>query len=462
MSEPGGTAGPTRLGRRGLWGVRRRLVFFIAAGLLALIGISLGTVVASRQVAEADALADAERTAARTAEVVVGPLLTDVIRGVPQARTELDEAVHSRLDEGSVVEVAVWAGDGTVVYTGHLENVGRRLPLPDAARAAIERDERSSDFADEPETGPIPGSRRVVEVVVPLHVADQRPLALEVYYDGARVDRQIRDTQGRILPMAVLAMLALQLVQIPIVVGLGRLVRRHVEDRAALLERALSASDAERRAIAADLHDGAVQDLSGAVFAVTALRPSMDPAVRPVADRTIETLASAATSLRRLIIDIYPPDLTGAGLPDALDQLAEPLRASGIAVVVSVEPLPRIGDEIAAALYRVAREALTNVAKHACAETVLVSLGPDPSPRTVRLRVVDDGIGVAHDALDRVPAGHMGLRLLTDRVADLGGTLRLDPCTDGRGTVVAAHLPIGPRDGCGRALSDAEADRSRR
>ena len=449
MSEPDGTAGPARLGgRRGLRGVRRRLGFFIAAGLLALIGISLGTVVASRQVAEADALADAEHTAARTAEVIVGPLLSDMLRGVPGARTELDEAVHSRLDEGSVVEVAVWAGDGTVVYTGHVADVGRRLPLPSAARAAIERDERSSDFTDRPETGPIPGSRRVVEVVVPLHVADQRPLALEVYYDGARVDRQIRDTQGRILPMAVLALLVLQVVQVPIVVGLTRLVRRHVADREVLLERALSASDAERRAIAADLHDGAVQDLSGAVFAVTALRPSIDPGVRPVADRTIETLTSAATSLRRLIIDIYPPDLTGAGLPDAVDQLAEPLRASGIAVVVNVEPLPRIDDEIAAALYRVAREALTNVAKHACAETVLVSLEPDPSPRTVRLRIVDDGIGVAGDVLDRVPAGHMGLRLLTDRVADLGGALTLGPCTNGRGTVVTARLPIDPPDGC--------------
>jgi signal transduction histidine kinase len=461
MSEPG--AGSGRAGAvRGHGGGRRRLGVFVAAGLLALAGISLGTVVASRQVAEADALADAERTAARTSEVVVAPLLTDLIQGVPGARSDLDEAVHSRLDEGSVVEMAVWGADGTVVYAGRPEDVGRRLPLPDAARAAIERDERSSDFADEPETGPIAGVGRVVEVVVPLHLHGQRPLALEVYYDGARVDRQIRDTQGRILPLVVLALLALQLVQIPIAVGLTRLVRRHVADRAVLLERALSASDAERRAIAADLHDGAVQDLSGAVFALTALRPSIEPAVQPVADRTIETLTSAAVSLRRLIIEIYPPDLTGAALPDALDQLAEPLRGSGIAVVVTVEPFPRIGDAIAAALYRVAREALTNVAKHACAETVLVSLGPDPHPRGVRLRVADDGIGVAPGALHRVPPGHLGLRLLTDRVADLGGTLTLGPGPDGRGAVVAAHLPLHPRYGVGPARSPAEADRSRR
>jgi two-component system NarL family sensor kinase len=428
---------------RSLRGARRGLGVFIAAGLLTLIGISLGTVVASRHVAEADALGDAERSADRTVAVVIGPLLTEAMDGVPGARERLDQEVDSRLAEGSVVEIAVWSADGTIVYAGHSENIGRRLPLPDDARAAIENRARHANFDDAPETGAVPGVSRVVEVVVPLQLAGQPPLALEVYYDFARVDRQIRDLEARIVPMAVLALLALQLVQVPIAVGLVRLVRRHVNDRAALLERALSASDAERRAVAADLHDGAVQDLHGAVFALTALRPSIDPAVRPVAQRVIETLTSAAHSLRRLIIDIYPPDLTGPGLPGALDELAEPLRRSGVTVRLDVAPLPPMERDIAAALYRVAREALANVAKHACAENVLVELAPDPSARGVCLRVIDDGIGLAPDALERVPRGHLGLRLLHDRVADLGGELTLAAGATGRGTVADLRLPLG-------------------
>jgi two-component system, NarL family, sensor kinase len=244
----------------------------------------------------------------------------------------------------------------------------------------------------------VPGVDRFVEVTLPLDIPGRPTYAMEVYYDFARVDHQIGVLQARIVPVAVLALLALQLVQVPIAGGLSRLVRRHVEERAALLERALSASDAERRAVAADLHDGAVQDLSGAVFALTALRSSIAPAMLPVAQRTIDTLSHAGTSLRRLIVDIYPPDLTVAGLPSAVDELAEPLRRNGVSVVVDVADLPPMDRDTAAAVYRVARETLANVAKHACADNVYVRLAPDPGGG-IRLEVTDDGIGMAPDAL---------------------------------------------------------------
>jgi signal transduction histidine kinase len=100
-------------------------------------------------------------------------------------------------------------------------------------------------------------------------------------------------------------------------------------------------------------------------------------------------------------------------------------------------------DSDAAAVYRGARETLTNVAKHACAENVVVQLGPDPQTGGVRLRVTDDGIGMAPDALDRVSRGHVGLRLLRDRVADLGGSLTLTANAGDRGTVASLHLPTG-------------------
>ena len=146
------------------------------------------------------------------------------------------------------------------------------------------------------------------------------------------------------------------------------------------------------------------------------------------------------------MVDIYPPDLSGAGLPGAIDDLAEPLRRSGVTVHVRAEQLPGASSEVAAVLYRVARETLANVAKHSQASTVEVDLGPDrtaPTPSVV-LRVADDGIGIRPEQLDKRAEGHLGLRLLIDRMADQGGELRIEARPEG-GTVALARMPVdGP------------------
>jgi two-component system, NarL family, sensor kinase len=151
----------------------------------------------------------------------------------------------------------------------------------------------------------------------------------------------------------------------------------------------------------------------------------------------------AVESLRRLMVDIYPPDLSGAGLPGAIDDLAEPLRQAGITVHVRAEQLPGASSEVAAVFYRVARESLANVAKHAQASTVEVDLGPDhaASTPTVVLRVADDGIGIRPEQLDKRAEGHLGLRLLIDRIADQGGELRIEARPDG-GTAAVARMPV--------------------
>src|SRR5689334_5566143 len=89
------------------------------------------------------------------------------------------------------------------------------------------------------------------------------------------------------------------------------------------------------------------------------------------------------------------------------------------------EPGSSTDSDVAATLYRVARETLANIAKHAQASTVDIDLAVDdgPTPQTVVLRVADDGIGIRADQLDKRAEGHLGLRLLIDRVADQGGRL---------------------------------------
>ena len=104
------------------------------------------------------------------------------------------------------------------------------------------------------------------------------------------------------------------------------------------------------------------------------LRSAVSPERQDTVDRLVGAVRNALQSLRRLMVDIYPPDLSGSGLPQALKDLTEPLRAEGIDVSFTVEPPPDMSPKAAAAIYRTAKEALTNVAKHAGASRVWVCL----------------------------------------------------------------------------------------
>jgi len=146
--------------------------------------------------------------------------------------------------------------------------------------------------------------------------------------------------------------------------------------------------------------------------------------------------------------DLYPPDLHSLTLSRIISDLAEPLRAEGVRVEVEADELPPVSGESVAAFYRVAKEALRNIQKHAQASTVQLALrlvdgGAAGSSERVRLLIQDDGVGIEPDQIDRRAEGHLGLRLLVDRVESLGG--RLDIVSEpGRGTRVEAEIPARP------------------
>ena len=203
----------------------------------------------------------------------------------------------------------------------------------------------------------------------------------------------IADLDTTLLPGAVGALILLQFVQIPIAVLLARRVRGHRAERVTLLERALSASDGERRRIAADLHDGVLPDLAAVALAADALAEVVPDAQRPMVEHLGRAIRTTISGLRRLAFHVNPPNLTGAGLPGAMEELAEPLRAAGTRVCVEVGSMPPLDRDVANAVFRVAREGLANVARHARAGSVMVSLGP-AGPDRIVLRMHDDGVGL--------------------------------------------------------------------
>ena len=228
------------------------------------------------------------------------------------------------------------------------------------------------------------------------------------------------------LPLVLIPLVILQLVQIPIALSLARRIKRHENERSRLLERALSVSDRERVRFAADLHDGPIQDLAGISYALGAVAPTVVDRHAPLMARVQDALQRSIESLRGLMTDLYPPDLRSGNLAQTITTLADQLRETGMQVELDLGDVSALSEEGVATLYRVARESLANVQKHAQASTVRITLGLVEGSRgtdqaSARLVVADNGVGVDVSRLDRRAEGHLGLRLLADRVESMGG-----------------------------------------
>jgi signal transduction histidine kinase len=226
--------------------------------------------------------------------------------------------------------------------------------------------------------------------------------------------------------------------------SLTRRLRREHRERERLLESAIESSDAERRRIAADLHDGVVQDLAGVAFGLAPLAEDAarrgDAAEADALRGATERLRGGVRSLRSLLVEIHPPSLETAGLEPALADLLSPLAAQGLATSLEVDDGAARGSAHDALVYRVAREALRNVAEHAEGAS-RVTVGVTLSGGRVLLEVADDGAGFdeARRAA-RAEEGHVGLTLLEDLARGAGGTLDVRSAP-GAGTTLVLEVP---------------------
>jgi signal transduction histidine kinase len=211
----------------------------------------------------------------------------------------------------------------------------------------------------------------------------------------------------------------------------------HTKEREALLQQAIDASDAERKRIASDLHDGVVQTLAGLAFSLAAHGASTE--ADPLMLEAAGTLRSSVTDLRTLMIEIAPPDLAVSGIDSALRKLLEPLPAKGIAVEVDAAAATHLPADKTSLVFRVAQEAIRNVVNHSQATKVITTLRY--ADGKVTLQVEDNGKGFsAADRSRRRDEGHVGLSLLNNAVEASSGTLSLES-EPGRGTSLMLELP---------------------
>lgn len=219
------------------------------------------------------------------------------------------------------------------------------------------------------------------------------------------------------------------------------LVRRHFMEGAAIQEE-------ERRRIAAELHDGVGPSLASISLRLRTVGKALERGRQPTVSE-IEELAGQAQAnirdIRRLIYDLRPAALDELGLAPALAEYVAHFGADhGIAVALDIRPdLPSLPAPVETTLFRIAQEALANVAKHAQASCVEVSLACEPVE--VVMRVADDGQGF--DPAVPLEGPHLGLWSMRQRVEQFGGSLRVDS-GPGRGTRVQVRIPL-PHNGEG-------------
>jgi signal transduction histidine kinase len=210
-----------------------------------------------------------------------------------------------------------------------------------------------------------------------------------------------------------------------------------------LAGRLISARESERTRIARDLHDDIGQRVASLSIALSRIQRQIPDASNP-ARQSLSDLEQQSTQLsadlRHLSHELHPGALEHLGLLEALRERCDDFKQeSGITVQLDVADAWRdVSDALALCLYRVAQEALRNVATHAKAQNVTISLGQLNGH--VMMHVADDGCGFDPTAKSRRLG--LGLVSLNERVHVLGGTLDVTTAR-GAGTRVAVTLPTG-------------------
>ena len=219
-----------------------------------------------------------------------------------------------------------------------------------------------------------------------------------------------------------------------VVVAFNQMLDRLETERQESGGRILAAQEAERIGIARDLHDEVGQLLTGVLLQLNSIA-DVAPELRAEIDSAKQTVRRALDEVRRISSELRPEMLEHLGLVSALTELSRMFaRVSGVRVETHFEQaLPHLSRDVELAVYRIAQESLTNVARHAAASRVTMTL--ERGPDSVVLRVVDDGRGFVDS-----PRGHGGLRSMRERALLIDAALAIKEAPAG-GVEVRLEVP---------------------
>ena len=454
--------------------LRRRLPFtslafqFLAlGGVVSLLAMLLVGVMVTTQIEKA-VTRNAAATSALYVDSVIAPLLPDM-----RANAALEDVVRRALDEtlsqgalrSRLVEMRLWALDGTILYAQNPELIGQRFPITDNLRQAFaghivgnyDRFDKLDEASDNP-AGPI------LEIYNPLLQPWSGDVVgvIEFYERAHELEATLQNALRRSW-LAVAAIVLLFFGSLSVLVFRGsRTIDRQaadlntrVEELTALLDQnralhlrvqratqqATALNESYLRRLGADLHDGPAQFIALATMRLDSdlvLAPGADPRKRDDEISSIRTrLAEALDEIRAICRGLVLPQIESSDLNEvvshAVDEYEKRTGAKVCREIADADTPVSLSQRICA--YRFVQEALNNGYRHCRGATQRV--GIDISSGTLSISVGDTGPGFDPASIPRESIGIAGIR---ERIESLGGTFLLD--TSSRGTKLVMILEL--------------------
>jgi signal transduction histidine kinase len=418
---------------------------FALAGAVVLLLVGVAGVIVLRRIGTAEAMREAENVAAVAARVVQRRISDGLIRGDVDSLLPIDALVNAGVLKEPIVRVKIRNQNGKVLYSDETSLIGKRFELDGPELEALSRrgvtvvesDPQAPGNQFEQDLGPL------LEVSVPVETPKGRLLLFQAYLRFDSIAASGQRLWVAFLPVLAIALVALALLQIPLAYRLGRQIQSSQQDRERLMQRAIESSDVERRRIAADLHDGLVQQLAGLSMSLSAQADrfgSDDPAAAEALRDAAGKTRRHVRLLRSALMGIYPPTMERAGLSAALSDLATPLNEGGVRTTVDIPDGLDLPKEVELLMFRVSQEALRNITQHSQAQSAHVSVSTGDG--MAALEVSDDGVGFSEEQAAAAQAdGHFGLKLLGDLAKDADGNLEVNS-TPGEGTMIRLEVPL--------------------
>jgi signal transduction histidine kinase len=217
------------------------------------------------------------------------------------------------------------------------------------------------------------------------------------------------------------------------------------ETRDQLLRQIMVAQEEEHRRVARELHDETSQSLTALIANLAVVQSLPAGKAKARLDEVKGSIVEILKGVNQIVLDLRPTLLDDYGLMPALSWYANKRLGSSTRVEITApEPELRLPSTVETTLFRIGQEAITNIAKHAKASCVQLNLAYADGGKSIRLQVVDDGIGFCTDRVknpDQADRPHLGLVGMRERAELIGGVVQIET-TPNRGTIVSALVPL--------------------